>query len=177
MQNKFNVSSLLEDVNSMQTEMQRIQAEFRSTLTEKFNELVKEFFVVAPNIKAVGWTQYTPYFNDGEECVFSVGDVWICTSDDANELSEVSYGYYDGDNEVTVMDASAYLSTHAWYAEEKAVFNEGLTFEQIKEQMVAVKTIASIVDNNTDLMKAMFGDHVKVIITTAGVEAEEFDHD
>lgn len=173
----FNVASLLTDVENMQAEMQKVQLQFRTALTEKFNELVRGFFPVAPNIKAVGWTQYTPYFNDGEECVFGVGDVWICSTDDADELSEVSYGCYDGDGEVTAMEASAYLSTHAWHAEERAAFNEGLTPEQVQQQRTAVKTFAQIVDCNSDLMKAMFGDHVKVVITKDGVEVEEFDHD
>jgi hypothetical protein len=35
-------------------------------------------FTAYPNVKAIGWTQYTPYFNDGEPCVFSVNDLYVC---------------------------------------------------------------------------------------------------
>lgn len=35
------------------------------------NEL-KAFFAENPEVQRLQWQQYTPYFNDGEECVFSV---------------------------------------------------------------------------------------------------------
>lgn len=38
-----------------------------------------------PTIHSFGWHQYTPYFNDGEPCVFSTGDVWIRTVDDVEK--------------------------------------------------------------------------------------------
>lgn len=38
-----------------------------------------------PTIHSFGWHQYTPYFNDGEPCVFSTGDVWIRTIDDVEK--------------------------------------------------------------------------------------------
>jgi hypothetical protein len=31
---------------------------------------LKEVFATRPEIKAIRWRQYTPYFNDGDECVF-----------------------------------------------------------------------------------------------------------
>lgn len=34
-------------------------------------ELLK-FFAEQPNLEAVRWEQYTPYFNDGDACVFRV---------------------------------------------------------------------------------------------------------
>jgi hypothetical protein len=35
-----------------------------------------------PEIHDFGWTQYTPYFNDGEVCVFSAGGFWVRTVTD-----------------------------------------------------------------------------------------------
>lgn len=37
-------------------------------------------------VTGIAWTQYTPYFNDGEPCVFSVGEPYFCFS--GVELSE-----------------------------------------------------------------------------------------
>lgn len=39
-----------------------------------------------PEIYAFGWAQYTPYFNDGEPCVFWVGDPWFLTIADVVKL-------------------------------------------------------------------------------------------
>lgn len=35
-----------------------------------FNEAAKDLFTKYPEMELFSWTQYTPYFNDGEECVF-----------------------------------------------------------------------------------------------------------
>src|SRR5688572_125580 len=37
-------------------------------------EHLKELLAAHPKIEAVKWTQYTPYFNDGDPCVFSVNE-------------------------------------------------------------------------------------------------------
>lgn len=34
-------------------------------------ELAKQLFVDYPVIETISWVQYTPYFNDGEETIFS----------------------------------------------------------------------------------------------------------
>lgn len=53
----------------------------RKQLTEQvLEELKKEFkkfFAENPGVKMITWTQYTPYFNDGEECVFSVNEIYF----------------------------------------------------------------------------------------------------
>lgn len=36
-----------------------------------------------PLITEFGWTQYTPYFNDGDVCEFSVNEPWFRTTSDA----------------------------------------------------------------------------------------------
>lgn len=46
------------------------KSEGRSAVHAAFQELFAKY----PRIGAVRWTQYTPHFNDGEPCVFSVHD-------------------------------------------------------------------------------------------------------
>ena len=67
-----------------------------SKITEKFNELRKEIkklgseafhqelkplFEKYPQVLSVRWNQYTPYFNDGETCEFSVNTAQIQTAE------------------------------------------------------------------------------------------------
>lgn len=43
------------------------------TMKENFvDQAFAEFFQDAPEVTSVHWTQYTPYFNDGDECKFSI---------------------------------------------------------------------------------------------------------
>lgn len=39
---------------------------------EAFKEASTELFDKHPKLESFSWTQYTPYFNDGDECCFSV---------------------------------------------------------------------------------------------------------
>ncbi len=39
--------------------------------------VLQPIFDANPTLEAVRWTQYTPYFNDGEPCVFGVNEPYI----------------------------------------------------------------------------------------------------
>lgn len=74
-------------------------------IREGGKKAVKKFFTkyfeAHPEIKGVTWTQYTPYFNDGEECVFGLHAVHILKSDAAVEKirnGESAYSIDDGDD-------------------------------------------------------------------------------
>ena len=50
--------------------------------------LVADFravFEKHPDVKHILWRQYTPYFNDGEPCVFRVRDVYVFTGADGED--------------------------------------------------------------------------------------------
>lgn len=47
-----------------------IRKEGKNMLQDMFLEVFNE----TPGLEAIQWTQYTPSFNDGDPCVFSVGD-------------------------------------------------------------------------------------------------------
>lgn len=60
--------------------------------------LAQRFFDLDPRIEAVGWRQYTPYFNDGDPCKFSIdGDLWfkIRSLEDSTDLLRVHQYYGD----------------------------------------------------------------------------------
>lgn len=46
----------------------RLQKETRAA----FREGCERLFASHPKLKSFGWTQYTPYYCDGEQCVFGV---------------------------------------------------------------------------------------------------------
>lgn len=49
-------------------------------------ERSKEIFETYPDIKGFCWNQYTPYFNDGEPCVFGwTGDFYLFNDDGDDE--------------------------------------------------------------------------------------------
>lgn len=48
----------------------RLEDDIRNFGKEAFSEYLKDFFEQNPGVQKIQWTQYTPYFNDGDECVF-----------------------------------------------------------------------------------------------------------
>lgn len=111
---------------------------------------LQEFMKTYPNIKAIGWAQYTPYFNDGEECVFSLHGLHASVEDERDE------DFY-GDGWVEL------------YGDSEEGFGE--------VEWKALKDLEKTLGELEEELEAVFGDHVKVIVTKEGVEVEEYEHD
>ena len=57
-----------------------------------------KIFDTFPEVKSVSWTQYTPYFNDGEECTFSAHiDYFYVNGTD--KYGDTMWGYDEEDFE------------------------------------------------------------------------------
>ncbi len=59
-------------LKELQSKIDALKEEIKTESEAAFKEESKNFFEKYPNIESFSWTQYTPYFNDGNECVFSV---------------------------------------------------------------------------------------------------------
>lgn len=70
-------------------------------------EVAAPFFAEFPEITAVIWTQYTPYFNDGDPCEFYVNDIdgviYSCSNERALELG------IDVDDDADEHEGNSYL--------------------------------------------------------------------
>jgi hypothetical protein len=157
-----------------QAEMQR---KFQEQAQALFKEITKEFFDKNPGITGVVWTQYTPYFNDGDTCEFSVGDPTF-TNAPIDELSSVLYGEYDGDTEgVWAAESVGHVLTSAykwkWY-EETADLIKASGGVDAESCNLFAKAVCS--SEMRDVMKAMFDDHSKVIATRDGFDVDGYDH-
>jgi hypothetical protein len=118
----------------------------------------KTFFDACPNVKAVRWEQYTPYFNDGEECVFSVNEPTFQFA----EKPGPAFTTYDSDE-----DGDTFYE-ESWQAKAADYKKAGVTKK-------AIDTLSEVFEK--DVMKAVFGDHVRVIATREGFEVDEYSHD
>jgi hypothetical protein len=64
---------------------------------DALKEAFKELFDKHPRLESVTWVQYTPYFNDGDPCYFSVHDFDASISEP--EETETSEGPGDEEEE------------------------------------------------------------------------------
>src|SRR6476661_3962783 len=101
------VNVILKDYNKIIAEVLEIRKEATEKIKTSLNGLFKEFFANTPEIIYITWDQYTPYFNDGDTCEFSVHDKWF--------VSEASLREYNEDQESDIEDLD---HPTGWAAEE-----------------------------------------------------------
>jgi len=84
----------LEELKKKHSELKK---EIKKESASLFKEACQDIFKKYPNLTRFAWTQYTPYFNDGDECVFGVNnyDIFIndleeyyCDREDKKELKD-----------------------------------------------------------------------------------------
>lgn len=155
------LDALLAEQAVMVEEMEKVKKEFQEKGKEILKKSFKAFFDAVPSVKAITWTQYTPYFNDGEPCVFGVGEMFA--------LSKKSYKAWKDDGGYV----EEYAVTSSW-GEYDPAENGGLTKEEFEATKNFIDNIHKLSD---DIFEDMFGDHVEVIATKKGFEVEEYSHD
>lgn len=140
--------TLSELVAESQSLRQRLRNKVARFGRELFIEEFRAFFARHPNVDAVKWRQYTPYFNDGEPCHFSVHEPDLCLSDLTDEEVE--------------------------HCESEEGWLSGWNYPTTRTNLFA--DVPSVFDE--DVMLDLFGDHAEVTVTRDGaVTVEECDHD
>ena len=140
-----------------------LKAELSGELQQALQEMLKGH----PTVKGVMWLQYTPYFNDGEPCEFSVQEPAVEFTTEHGITGE--YG-----------DNGQYLSywdlKYEWESGygSKRIFTDPLQ----KDLGDAINAVGDFMSGIPDeVMLDCFGDHKQVTVTADGVAVEEYDHD
>lgn len=130
----------------------KMMAEGQAALKEEFQKC----FDAYPEITVIKWSQYTPWFNDGETCEFNVNSFVISNAPDSENVS--AWGDYEGDHD--------------------DVFAEELWGEsKNKYPLIADLERFCNTEIGEDIMLSAFDNHVIVTATRAGFEVEEYEHD
>lgn len=171
------MSALQEKFNQLITEQEALRKKFQETAQALFKETTKEFFDLNPGVKCVVWTQYTPYFNDGDTCEFGVNNPTFSNAEGSDVYNVTGWGEYDGETEgVWATDNISYVmnSDRDYYKETCDLILAGE-----KVDVDSCSNFSDMVLSNPmeDVMYAMFGDHVKIIATREGFDVEEYEHD
>lgn len=146
--------ALLENLRLKQLKEKR--EAYKEELAAEANKIVCEVFdaffeKAGEKVEAVRWTQYTPYFNDGDTCTFNVYDACFKFKEGDEEAGEDGDGFVD-----------AY----------------GDDFEKLaKGVKTVINELQAFLGENEDLLEAAFGDHALITATKDGIENDEYDHD
>lgn len=108
--------TIAENLSAFSKEFEEIQAEFTGRARKMFTTSLKELFESNPDLGAVTWEQYTPYFNDGDECTFSVNEptfVPLVVREQEEDEDDYDYRYDSGMKENADMTAvSRFITKH-----------------------------------------------------------------
>jgi len=116
-----------------------------------------------PDVESVRWTQYTPYFNDGEPCIFGINDAYVKLV--GNEpLGD------DDDDEGFIEDGSMLDYDRGDYGNRPAK-------PEFATLYPVFKALADNMSHFEDFLRESFGDHARVTATTAGFAVEFYEHD
>ena len=188
MTKKGNIMSAQESINQLVEEYNDTVKKLRKTVQGQISDAFKEFMDANPSVTHIVWTQYTPYFNDGDPCEFSVHPPEFYTTECPYE--DEGYQYEDGGlleySVGSVSDCEARVKRYAdkgdadmekWAQEslDKAIALENNpAFAQTYRHCEAMGTF---IQNLEDFLEGTFGDHVQVIVTRDGVDIDEYEHD
>lgn len=133
--------------------------------TEKLKEVFKLFWEKNPEVKSISWTQYAPYFNDGDSCEFSVNEVYFSNTDDPEEVDEDSLF----EDETSIWKAASWELK--WWAKENPD-------RKIPIDIDSAKNLEDFLHSNAmeNIMQMMFGSDNKVIATREGFKTEEYEN-
>ncbi len=133
-------------------------------------EALQPLWDAEPTLLAVSWTQYTPYFNDGEPGVFSVRE--ICRS--SREQRPGYSGLFEGDDP-DAEDEDGQL----WYEQENLWWSPNYSEpnERLERLYPALQYANKALQENKKVLETLFGDHTRVVAHRDGkVIANEYDH-
>lgn len=156
---------MFEELDQMNAEMAALKKTHLEKSKELFTKVTKKLFESHPTLESFSWTQYTPYFNDGETCEFGIN----------SDYPKINDSDYDSDvfNE-KIIDYGPYDNATRSYPKRTETINPGYDPSLSKAKEDVVKFLSSVDEN---VLKDMFGDHVEVKVTRDGTDTEEYEHD
>lgn len=142
-----------------------LRTQLQDAAKAHFTELAASVFAEHPVLESFSWTQYTPYFNDGDECVFS-------THTDSPKMTFVTK-LVDGPAEdhqeqdgKTFYDKRGYTGIHAVPG-----------FPNTPQEKAGCSVVDFLAAFDDADLKDMFGDHIEVTVRRDGVDVDEYEHE
>lgn len=123
---------------------EKAKKEIQDQAKEAFLSASKELFDEYPELKSFGWTQYAPYFNDGNPCVFSVNADYPTINGYDEDRGSFQTDEEGGD----------------YYDERELTEEEEKTIKKARRPVI--KLLSALPD---EIMQEIFGDDIRVTVT------------
>jgi hypothetical protein len=181
------LKDLTEETKRLQ---KQIEERGKAALLDASKALLDQF----PAVQKIYWTQYTPYFNDGEACYFRVNSVHALMKNPEKQAKYEAEKRSHEDKQATAKALSEEqrkklgIELEEWIepdldslCDEEYVSSYSADKKRAKYGPVwdAIVQLSEWVEDsaNKDTLETVFGDHVQVCIARAGVTVEEYEHE
>lgn len=176
------------------TQVKELQNKMKKEGQFALNSAFAEFFEAYPNATEIVWSQFTPYFNDGDSCHFSVNEFELRVNPDS--LSDDVKKFYDPEDEDGGYGRGNSCACYALRAIEDTKDNRenttdaneyykkryaGVTLRSLTEEEKSMikdfKELELACHQIPEILETVLGDHVSVIATKEGFRITDYDHD
>ena len=187
----MSIAKIQEAIRTINEEVEKLRAEQMKLAKPALAQLID----VHPDIIAIRWTQYTPYFNDGDVCEFGVNTRQIYFKGGEKALENPEYED-DGQFVVSLWSGGDYEQYLRRREQSRKYYQDHIDRKQLnwrkepytmpqylidppmsREHYEAATMVSQTIGGMENVLQAMLGDHVEVTITRDGVKVSDYNHD
>jgi hypothetical protein len=124
-----------------------------------------------PTVVEFGWAQYTPYFNDGDPCVFSADSFWVRLDSDTDDTERWEMEI-DGERK----EALGRRPLLSW-KDGKATYGPFTGSDEERYDRVMALNDAVVGGSFDDALLEAFGDHAEVTLRKDKIIIDTYSHE
>jgi hypothetical protein len=183
----LNIKQIKSKLNDIQKQIDKLEKQAEKESSKLISKGFKEIFKKHPELESFSWTQYTPYFNDGDECVFSAHTDYISIngSEEAESVYEAKQFLdvlHNPKKEIAGLKKrieECKKEKYGYsYLEDQIKRIESGSIEETRNRLSILEDISQILSSiDEDCYKSIFGDHVRVTVTKDGWSTETYEHE
>lgn len=163
-------------MNTLKQQIKESKQILKQEMEKLFTQISADLFIQYPDLASFSWTQYTPYFNDGDECKFSANHEMLDIrfhNIDLN-LEDYSYSLKSAYDKIKEEQSGAPLNKYVIEYLKKY----SAEIEKVRPLMPILEKVYDFMSNFEDEdLKELFGDHCLVTVTKEGTSTQEYSHD
>ena len=155
----------IDGLTELTAQITTIKKQVEKLVSEKLHLKFLELFDKYPNLVSFSWTQYAPYFNDGEACTFGVNadDIPAEFTEDSGDIID----FYDRDS------GEKYNYTTKSYAKTG---DADINYDAHKYVSEFVSEVVYSIPS--DILENTYGSDNRITVTRSGIESDDYcEHD
>ena len=95
----FNREQFIQEIQNSCKNINSLRADLKNAVQQTFTKMCEGIFLAVPELKTISWTQYAPYFNDGDPCIFNIQNEVSFSKDEWGDVDPFQF-YEKSDEEL-----------------------------------------------------------------------------